>query len=404
MIVTLKDLCDLDIYVKFNSEFVKLLLRSVSNKSPIKDKELAEKLGIKFNKKYNKSSCIAGWYSNNRNIPINKLKIILEISKKYKWKDIEKNIIGIKVSGPGHAKFIKPNFPIKINKDLGLIVGHVLGDGWIDKKFSQPCYCNSNKELLKEFQESIYKIFCIKPRIWIQKNNSFEDKTEWLRRTENIEEITNSKNATLFYPKVIGQILYGIFGEFAKGRYKEVPELAFEVTNEFKMGLIRAFYDDESSISAKSHTIRVHQDNPDILEDIRKLLLSLCIVPGEIHYYLKRGKKRHYFNINGYYNFYKFQKLINFTSSKKRNELDKLINNLKNSKYFRLRVGITKLTILEMLEKKSLTYNEIRKNLKIKYPRIKWAEHTVWTHLKDLEKENKIIKIEKGRSYLWVLK
>jgi hypothetical protein len=259
---------------------------------------------------------------------MNKLKLLVENSKIYNWSNIESNLTGIKSFGLGFTRFIKPNFPIRDDKQLGLIVGHILGDGWIDSRFSQPCYCNSNKDLLDEFASCMNNLFGVQPRIWVQKIKRFDEKSEWSMRIENVNNKPNGSTATLFYPKSVGIILFNIFGKFVNKRKKKIPEISFELSTEFKSGIIRAMYDDEGSVSVDAQHIRLHQDNSKMLGDIRKMLFDFKISSSPVRNYYKKGKKRYYFGIYGYNNFVKFQKLISFTSFNKKEKLNELIRHL----------------------------------------------------------------------------
>ena len=324
MKIELEDLKDMKILVNLNKNFVKILFKSLTERYPPKDKRLAEKLGVKFNLKYGVSPSLRGWYSGTRNMPMKILAKIMKLTKKYDWEDIENNLIGLK-AGNGRSISVKPNFPIKFNKNLGLLIGHILGDGWINTNFSQPCYGNSNKHLLKEYERAMKYIFRAQPRIWVQKEGKYGN-SEWLKRVNSIDEIPDGHHGVLFYSKIVGLILYRIFGMFAVGRYhKEIPILTFVLPLDFKIGLIKSFFDDEASVS-RSRTIRVHQDNPSILHDMRNLLKEIGIEPGEIKWYLKRGRKRFYFGIFSKRKFRIYKKKINFTSPSKRETLINLIN------------------------------------------------------------------------------
>jgi hypothetical protein len=324
MKIELENLKDTKILVNLNKDFVKLLFKSLTNRYPPKDKKLAEELGIKFNSKYGISPTLYGWYSGRRNMPMKMLTKLMELTKNYNWRDVENNLIGLK-SGNGKSISIKPKFPIEFNKNLGLLIGHILGDGWIDSRFLQPCYGNTNKDLLKEYEEIMYTIFGVKSRIWVQKQSKYGE-TEWFKRVNSVEEIPEEHHGVLFYPEIVGKILHKIFGIFAIGRHhKEIPVLTFILPLEFKLGLIRAFYDDEASVM-RSRSIRLHQDNPTILNDVKNLLKEIGIETRDINWYIKRDKKRFYFDIYSKKNFRIFEEKINFTSYSKRECLVNLIN------------------------------------------------------------------------------
>jgi len=103
------------------------------------------------------------------------------------WKDVQRNVISLKLGY--HKGEIKPRFPIKIDRTLGLIIGHILGDGSINRKYQQVFYSNSNKSLLFEFQNCMYDIFGICPRIWMQR------KTRWEKRLDKARLIKRASNS-----------------------------------------------------------------------------------------------------------------------------------------------------------------------------------------------------------------
>jgi len=329
MLIGLENLKNENFYMKLEENFRKKILIGESDTLPYKNETFAKSINVKFNTKNNQSACIRQWYHGKRCIPMQKLKIIAKYNKA-NWSEIEKNLIGMKSFGLGFTKFIQPKFPIMDDEKLGSIIGHILGDGWIDTKLSQPAYCNSNKELLKEFTYNANYIFGVEPRIWVQKKKRFEEKSEWMGRIEKIDDMEDGLVATLFYPKSISTILFSIFGKFINNRKKHVPIISRGLSENFKIGLIRAIFDDECSVDYGSQYIRLHQDNPKILTDIKLLLSDIGIRSRPIRKYMKRDKYRHYFGVYGYENFVKFRDKVGFTSSKKINRLNSLIKHLEH--------------------------------------------------------------------------
>jgi hypothetical protein len=320
-------------HLKLNLAFLEELLKSASKSDfPHKNKDFCKKIKCPINKTKKISLTIYGWKKGYRTVPFSKLIKIIRLSD-YSWKDIEKNLLSIKAGI--RAGEIHPKFPIKIDEKSGSIIGHILGDGSIDKRFHAIFYSNSNIQLLKEFRKNMKNIFRIEPRIWVQERRKFEEKTKWLKRIDNLNKVPNKHNVGLFYPKICSDILYSIYGKFAEGKNKEITNKIKKSNEAFKKGLIRAFFDDECSISSKNYSIRVYQDKKNILEDLREILKEFNIKPQIIRFYNKNNKLRYYFNITGFKEYYKFSKKIGFTSPKKEEELKLLINNVQNSKYFK---------------------------------------------------------------------
>src|SRR3989338_5321669 len=279
---------------------------------------------------------IKGWMTGYRTIPMSKLLKTLELSN-YIWRDIEQNLISIK-AGINHGE-VKPKFPVMIDHKLGSIVGYILGDGSIDKKYSQVFFSNSNIELLIEFSTFMNKIFGVNPRIWVQKEANF-DNTEWLGRVNDFNNIPNGHNVGLFYPKICGQMLHSICGKFAHGKTKKITSEIKNFDTDFKKGLIRAFFDSEGSVRSDCRTMRFYQDNRELLEEIRLMLEELGITSHEIRYYVKRSKLRHYFNITGFKHYYNYYHIIGCTSSRKAKEFELLITQVQNSKYFKKKFAL----------------------------------------------------------------
>jgi len=318
------------IYIRLDkSLLVNILKKASKNEKPHRDKKFCGKIGVYFNKKIKASPTVIAWIRFNRAIPLSKLLIIKKLSG-YSWKSIEENTIGLKSNLSGREVYI--TFPLKIEREIGSIVGHVLGDGSIDKRYNQVFYSNSNKGLLEKFSYHMKKVFKIEPRIWAQMTSNFEGKTRWEKRLKEINELKKDRNCGLFYPTICGVLLNIIFDNFSIGKNKKITDKIKKTNKNFKMGLIRAFFDDEGTVGEKS--IRVFQDRKDILIDIRDFLKEFDISTKEVKKYVKREKDRYYLDIHRKSNLIKFRDKIGFTSSKKMNKLKEIsvIKNYKNSK------------------------------------------------------------------------
>ncbi len=323
-------------HIKLDLDFLnKLLIGASKSDRPHRNNDFAKKIGCPVNKVKKSAMTIYGWMKGYRTIPLSKLGVIVELSK-YSWKDVEENLISIK-AGIRKGE-ICPRFPIKVDEGLGSIIGHILGDGAIDKRGHYVFYSNSNIDLLKEFRLYMLDIFGIEPRIWVQEKRLFHEKTKWMKRIYTLNEVPRGHNVGLFYPKICVDFLYLICGRFAKGRNKIITKEIKDKSREFKKGFIRAFFDDEGSISFKSHTLRLYQDNPGILDSIKDMLYEFGIKSKVVRNYIKRDKLRYYFNITGYDGYAKFYKLIGCTSPKKNKEFILLIEKVKNSRKFKNKV------------------------------------------------------------------
>jgi hypothetical protein len=290
------------------------------------------------------------------------------------------------------------------NKDklLGCIVGHILGDGSIDKRYMQPSYNNKNKDLINEFYQAVKEVFKFEPRIWIQTPSNFKNKSVWIKRVNSIEQCPSGFSMSLFYRTELGRKLNNMFDNLAVGKSKKISKKMFNMSNDFKRALIKAFFDDEGNVGL-DYYIRVFQDNKEMLNNISKILNELGIATNPIRFYIKRNKERYYFNITGYENFINFNKLIGFTSKIKQDKLNKLIKKVKNSKTFRLPNGKSRGIILSIIKKsdKPVSTPKIISELKEKYPNMRWSDSSVRRHLKILVKDNKIKCRFFKKTYFW---
>lgn len=325
-------------HVKLNLSFLNKLLQNASRSNkPHRNQEFAKRIGCFVNKNKKTAMGIYQWIVGFRTIPFSKLTKIVDLSD-YNWKDVETNLISIKAGI--RSGEIPPVFPIKIDEKIGSIIGHILGDGSIGKRFHSLFYSNSNIELLNEFSKNMKEVVGIGPRIWVQEKHAFDEKTKWSKKIKNLNKVPKGHNVGLFYPKICSDILYALFGKFAEGKNKKITQQIINSNNDFKKGLIRAFFDDEGSIRSDSHTIRFHQDNKELLEKIRLLLKDLGIKAHKVKSYIKKDKSRYYFNINGFREYYTFYHSIGCTSSKKKKEFELLINKVKNSKQFKKKYSL----------------------------------------------------------------
>lgn len=311
--------------IKLDHNFLKELLQIASKTNfPYKNERFVESIGLSFNKSAKRSIGLNSLMRKNRSLKFFTLRKILKLTR-LNWVDIEQNIISLRL-GRRNGE-IYPKFPIELDKNMGCIIGHILGDGSVDKKYLQISYNNKNKDLIIEFYNCMKTIFRVEPRIWIQKSGKFKEKTEWIKRLKSINNIPNDTQTTLFYPSICGLILNLIFDNFAIGKNKKIEGIS-PMPNEFKIGLIRAFFDDEGHMD-KLRGPRFHQDNKNILIKIKELLNELGITSYPIRFYMRKNKPRYFFNINHKNNYSKYYYVIGCTSDKKQKALYDLINKTK---------------------------------------------------------------------------
>ena len=322
--------------VKLNVDFLRRLMISSSKfETPWRDEKFVNSLGYVFNKEAECAPAINKIFREGTALPLFVVKKMLGLSP-FTWKDIEKYLISIR-AGRRHGE-LGINFPILIDHQLGSIVGHILGDGSIDARYSQVFFTNQNEELAEEFYNNVKSIFGIEGRIWIQ--DSTYGNSKWIKRVASIKEVTEGTQIGLFYPSSLGIILHAILGKFADGRNKKITRQILGSNLEFKKGLIRAFFDDEGSIRSEDHLAKLHQDNEQLLKQIKQMISEFGIETNPLRDYYKKNKIRYALSISGYKNYYKFYHFIGCTSSKKRKEFELLIDKVKNSKHFKKKFSL----------------------------------------------------------------
>ncbi|MFH1590132.1 MAG: LAGLIDADG family homing endonuclease [archaeon] len=310
--------------VKLDHKFLKNLFQKVSNsEKPYLDKNFVKEIGLKYNGNCKKCVSLYALFRKNRFIEFRTLQKLCKFSN-YDWSHIERNILFIRAGR--HGGEIGNIFPVEIDSFLGGIIGHILGDGSITKKYLQVFFTNKDKDLILEFYYSMKKVFHIEPRIWLQESGKFKTKSKWIRKINSAKEIPVNSQIGLFYPSICGIILNTIFDNFAVGKNKSITKPITNASREFKTFFVRAFFDDEGHMDKKRGP-RFHQDNKQILEKIKEILIELGINSFPIRKYKRKGKLRHYFNINQRTNYKNYFDIIGCTSKKKSETLRKLIGN-----------------------------------------------------------------------------
>ena len=277
-------------YITLDLIFLEKLLKNASHpEKPHRNVSFLHAIGSIVNAKFQFSPNVYQWLKGTRTVPFDKLVKIVELSD-FSWTDIEKNLISIKAGI--HKGEIYSKFPIIVGKEMGSIIGHILGDDSLDKRYSQIFFSNTNIELLQEFSDYIFILFGVKPCIWLQTSGNFKRKPQWIKRLDNLRQVKSGKSIGLFYPAIVGLLLNHTFDNFAVGKCKKITPLILHSSKEFKKALIRAFFDDECSVYPESYTMLVFQDNKSILRQMKRLLLGLGISSNKIRTYVKRNKDR----------------------------------------------------------------------------------------------------------------
>lgn len=276
-------------------------------------------------------------------------------------------------------------FPIKMTSELASLVGHSFCDGHVGKKFS---FTNKSSHLINNTKQKVQTL----PIKNIAINERFH-KAVTVRFSSLVKDIFIVAGA----PK----------GNKVKQPF-QIPPWIKEGTLEHKRNFLQALFDDESTVQVKSREIILHFhkivsliDNlHQFLEEVKSLLNDFEVKEATItECHLHEGKNgktlQKRLRICGTFNFINFQENIGFIHPNKKELLKEMIE---NTQRLQLRIGEAKRLIINLLNSHTqLNTREIANKLKLSY----WC---TWNHLKDLEKQNKVVRnrpLLPFQSHLW---
>lgn len=279
---------------------------------------------------------------------------------------IEKGIENIRVRGGN--PIINPKLSIKESPSLYRTIAHLIGDGYAGKE-KVPYYSNTNKKLRQQFKKDL-QIF---------------GKIKTYERTPNT-------TPCIMFPKPISDILRYIFDiDFI--RPSKLPKEIFEAPKECKRVFLQALFDDDGTISTVL-SIGIHNEN--ILKQIKQLLDEFNIITGKITKLPYQTKKviKYRMSFNVFKKSYKnFQKEINFSHPSKVKNLEFAIKT-QNRKLRTRSLEFFEKEILNLLNKKPSRTLKIANTISL-------TPGYTLTHLKYLEKQNKIKRINNGNYFTW---
>gem|GEM_PF-1603857 len=275
----------------------------------------------------------------------------------------------IKSKGGNSGKsLVNPKLPIQINEDFAEILGHICGDGCIvitSKKGISLKYTNSERTLIKSFQEKIRNVFGdIKPNIQIRKGKNY--------RVPNYQS---------WYPSIISLFILSVF-DCKTDDKKNVPEFILNSPNRLKCRFLRALFDDEGTVNVNSKKVVLDLKPLEQLTNIRKLLVDIGISPSKV-YAIGKISKMNRLEILGKNNFKLFKKNIGFKHPLKIKKLNLILE--RGWKFERFENFGAKQRIISFLKKKDYSTEEISNYLKR-------SAGTIRGHLLNLQKEGLIQK------------
>ena len=308
------------------------------------------------------------WKKPNRFIPLSSIKKIVS-KRKLDWDKIEKKIIAYK--GPNLSNIItNPKLPIIESPELFAIIGHLIGDGSVNKN-GIPIYTNKDKTLIENFHKLVNSVFGnIQGKLY--KTNS------------DCYQYTSSK--------IISDLLYSFYKIKFDTYNSRIPKRVEKLPPKFSILLIKALTDDEGSVDL-NHRITLFLRNKYILKSIRALLIkklgfsniSSVIQKTKLDYYLAIRSK----DIEKYFN------IIGFNHPIKNKILSDIIKIRKKSLGVRRKKDTTKNEIQRLLSNKIFSTNEITFKLGI-------TKSNVTAQITKLKNEG-LIKMydKKGQTIRW---
>ena len=314
---------------------------------------------------------------------------------------IEKNIIEMRFKkflnkrGGSSGKPIKnPKIPILIDEDFAEILGHICGDGCMKKDYlnkgGKIGYINSEPKLIEDFKNLVKKVFGdIEPYVNIR-----DERT----KVKFGKPRYTKANYYIVYPTILVLVFLSVF----KGKEKEL-ELPKEVlyNDSLKKTFIRAIFDDEANIIVKNKKIQVGMISENFVIDLKNMLNDLGlrttkIMKREMETNLSKNYKYYRFEVLGSESIKKFKEEIGFKHPLKSKRLDEIIEN--GWKFDRYPNGFFSMRLKELLQEKSLTFDELSKNFNRN-------KTTLWGHLRkrvdsgELIKNNDLFYLNKGDSF-----
>jgi hypothetical protein len=216
-----------------------------------------------------------------------------------------------------HIKKVKTknSFPIDfqiknlISPAFFRVIGHILGDGGIhvlrDEGKYRAFYVNNEHNLLDSFSNDIIYLF---------------GKVQTYKRTRE------KHGDEIWLPTTIGYLLYEILN-YKKTKDKRVPNFILKTKNPKLIGpFLQALYDDDGYLYPRKNMIVFSQKRRKLLEEIRKVIENIGIIPNKILVHNAKNRTRmYYFSITSRENILKFSELVGFKHPIKNNKLQLLV-------------------------------------------------------------------------------
>jgi len=370
--VSLKDLQEENIYLRFDEKFKKEFFETFENSFNI---SILKNFGYKtVNQQWRAYKSKGSFYPL---FAVKKLcKILERINPIFSIDSVEKHVVSIK-SGSRGGYIYNPKLPIKFNDSISRMIAHVLGDGDIHPS-GMIRYTNSDINLINSFIDDLKSLGDVKIR-------------------RNYDKIAHR----IYVPKIVKLFLDEL------GLKDKTYSFILKLSKDMQAAFVQALFDDEGSVNLSSPRITISSSNRILLDVVKLSLSSNFQVISKIYfsgyYYDRKGNEKSMWNIDitGLRNFEKFYKSIDSKHSKKTIKLDKLLGLYEGKKPRTLRYE-TRNKILGLLYEKGMTKHSLAKELGL-------TINTISSHIRKLMFENRIfrsgrIRISRQNATLWSLK
>lgn len=370
--VSLKDLQEENIYLRFDEKFKKEFFETFENSFNI---SILKNFGYKtVNQQWRAYKSKGSFYPL---FAVKELcKILERINPIFSIDSVEKHVVSIK-SGSRGGYIYNPKLPIKFNDSISRMIAHVLGDGDIHPS-GMIRYTNSDISLINSFIDDLKSLGDVKIR-------------------RNYDKIAHR----IYVPKIVKLFLDEL------GLKDKTCSFILKLSKDMQAAFVQALFDDEGSVNLSSPRITISSSNRILLDVVKLSLSSNFQVISKIYfsgyYYDRKGNEKSMWNIyiTGFRNFEKFYKSIDSKHSEKTIKLDKLLGLYEGKKPRTLRYE-TRNKILGLLYEKNMTKHDLAKELGL-------TLNTISSHIRKLMFENRIfrsgrIRISRQNATLWSLK
>lgn len=148
--------------------------------------------------------------------------------------------------------------------EFGYILGCILGDACLDKDYFR--LTSIDREFAQKVAHCILALTGARVELGKDKRKKYKQNFAYLVRFGSKRFV--NQVIELFGEKVLGQ---------SKTFEWRIPSQISNFPESFKAGLLEGFFDSEAHVNLRDSQIQIELVNRDGLEDIRRLLASLCI-------------------------------------------------------------------------------------------------------------------------------